>query len=319
MQRRDFLKYAAITLCATAGATSVAAAGATDAATTSAAWRASQRFVRTSAGNIAVVEKGSGPVALFLHGFPLNSYQWRGAVERLAAYRRCVAPDFLGLGHTEVAPGQSLAPAAQAAMLAELLDKLGVDKVDLIANDSGGAIAQLFLVTYPQRVRSLLLTNCDTEIDCPPPAMAPVISLAKAGKFTDEWFLPWLADKNSARTPDGFGGMCYADPANPTDDTLEAYLRPLVGPQRKVLTNGYAIALEQNALAGISPKLKASRVPVRVVWGMADRIFLPQGADYLEHAFGNSRGVRRLEGSKLFWPEERPDVIAEEARGLWGV
>jgi len=315
MQRRDFLKFAALTLCATAGATAIAAPD----TTASAAWRRAQRFVRTSAGNIAVVEKGSGPAALFLHGFPLNSYQWRDAVDRLSAYRRCVAPDFLGLGHTEVTPGQSLAPAAQAAMLAELLDKLGIDSVDLIANDSGGAIAQLFMVTYPQRVRSLLLTNCDTEIDCPPPAMAPVIALARAGKFTDEWFLPWLADKNSARTADGFGGMCYADPANPTDDTLEAYLRPLVGPHSKALTNGYALALEQNALAGISPKLKASPVPVRVVWGMADRIFLPHGADYLEHAFGNSRGVRRLEGSKLFWPEERPDVIAEEARALWRI
>jgi hypothetical protein len=27
--------------------------------------------------------------------------------------------------------------------------------------------------------------------------------------------------------------------------------------------------------------------------------------------------VRRLEDSKLFWPEERPDVIADEARKLW--
>lgn len=33
---------------------------------------------------------------------------------------------------------------------------------------------------------------------------------------------------------------------------------------------------------------------------------------------GNSRGVRRLPGRKLFWPEELPDVVAEEARALWG-
>jgi hypothetical protein len=43
------------------------------------------------------------------------------------------------------------------------------------------------------------------------------------------------------------------------------------------------------------------------------------GDGYLHATFGNSRGVRRLEGSKLFFPEEQPDVIAEEARRLWGV
>lgn len=38
---------------------------------------------------------------------------------------------------------------------------------------------------------------------------------------------------------------------------------------------------------------------------------------FLDRAFGRSLGVRQLQGSKLFWPEERPDVIAEEARRLW--
>ena len=45
---------------------------------------------------VAYVERGKGPVALFLHGFPLNGYQWRGALERLAPYRRCIAADFMG-------------------------------------------------------------------------------------------------------------------------------------------------------------------------------------------------------------------------------
>ena len=54
----------------------------------------------------------TGPAALFLHGFPLSSFQWRGAFDRLAGERRCVAADFLGLGFTQVAAGQSCAPSA---------------------------------------------------------------------------------------------------------------------------------------------------------------------------------------------------------------
>lgn len=323
MQRRDFIKFAALSAAAGAAAAAGVAVAATAAggegAAEARAWDAARRFVRTSAGNIAVVERGTGPqAALFLHGFPLNSYQWRGAVERLAPYRRGVAPDFLGLGHTQVAPGQSLTPQAQADMLAELMDKLHIASADLVANDSGGAVAQIFLARYPQRVRSLLLTNCDSEIDCPPPALQPVIELSRAGTFADQWFEPWLADKNLARSAQGLGGMCYERPWQLSDTTLEAYLRPLVStPRRKQLMHAYAVALEANSLSGIGPALQASQAPVRVLWGMADDIFLPHGAAHLERAFGKPQGVRRLEGAKLFWPEERPELIAQEALALW--
>ena len=84
----------------------------------------------------------AAPLVLFLHGFPLNSFQWRGAFDRLAVHRRCVAPDFLALGHTEVAEGQPVGPDDQAAMLAALLDALSLPRVEVIANDSGGAVGR---------------------------------------------------------------------------------------------------------------------------------------------------------------------------------
>jgi hypothetical protein len=54
-----------------------------------------------------------------------------------------------------------------------------------------------------------------------------------------------------------------------------------------------------------------------MVWGLADTIFSPRGADHLDRSFRVSLGVRRLPNSKLFWPEERSDVIVAEARALW--
>ncbi|MCE3262064.1 MAG: alpha/beta hydrolase [Pseudoduganella sp.] len=318
MLRRDFLKMSLVTAALAAGGASAAPDAAIHAAAArdARAWRAARRFVATSKGRVALVERGAGPqAALFLHGLPLNSFQWRGAVARLASQRRCIAPDFLGLGHSEPAPGVGLDPESQVAMLIELLDKLGVQRADVVASDSGGAVAQLLLAMHPGRVRSLLLANCDTEVDCPPPAMRPVIDLARQGRFAQEWLEPWLADKDKARSSQGLGGLCYARPAALADEVFEAYLRPLVEhPQR---LHGYITALERNVLQGIGPALKASKAPVRVVWGMADDIFLPHGAHYLEQAFGNGRGVRRLEGDKLFWPEERPDLLAQEARALW--
>lgn len=49
------------------------------------AFHASRRFAKTHFGRIAYIERGAGPVALFMHGLPLNGYQWRGALERLSS------------------------------------------------------------------------------------------------------------------------------------------------------------------------------------------------------------------------------------------
>lgn len=281
------------------------------------AFHAARRFLSTSFGDIAYVERGEGPAALFLHGFPLNGFQWRGQLERLSPWRRCLAPDFMGLGYTKPRPGQSLAPAAQAEMLATFLDGVGEHYVDLVANDSGVAVAQLFLLKYPDRVRSLLLTNGDTEIDCPPPALLPVIELGKKGAFAREWLAPWLADPALARSKEGLGGLTFTYPDRLSDAAIEMYLAPLVANQ--VLTNGYAVALEANALAGTAAALREKGQPVRIVWGMADPTFSAQGPGYLDALFPNSGGVRQVPGAMLFFPEEFPDLIAAEAKKLWGV
>jgi len=184
---------------------------------TAARWNADRRFAETPAGRIAYVERGSGPPALFLHGFPLNGFQWRDIIARLQSSRRCLAPDLLGLGFTEIGPDW---------------------------------------------VRSILLTNCDVETDCPPAAVLPVIEMAKAGTYVERWLAPWLADGALARSRDGLGGMTFSDPAHPTDEALEMYLGPLVRSARgQAQVNAYAIALEANALAGAEPLLRHIRSP----------------------------------------------------------
>ncbi|HEX3160152.1 MAG TPA: alpha/beta hydrolase [Gemmatimonadaceae bacterium] len=329
MQRRQFVEMAAGALAASAiaGCVPRLARGVEQAATAgtaepmdAATFRAARRYAETRFGKIAYVERGAGDAALFLHGFPLNGFQWRGALDRLSAHRRCIAPDFLGLGYTQVADGQSLAPDAQAAMLVALLDSFSIPTVDLVANDSGGAVAQILVTRHPERVRTMLLTNCDVENDSPPPALLPVIELARAGTFADLWLAPWQADKDLARSAKGLGGLTYTYPARLTDEAVEYYLTPLVSsPLRKAQVNAYAAALAPNPLAGIEAALRKCTVPTRIVWGTGDDTFSPASPDYLDRTLPNSRGVRKVPGAKLFFPEEFPDVIAEEARRLWGV
>jgi pimeloyl-ACP methyl ester carboxylesterase len=322
MQRREFLWTSAmIAGAATLPACAAMRGGrhATPAPLDAAAFHASRRFVTTPFGRIAYVERGNGPVALFAHGFPLAGYQWRGATALLARHRRCIAPDFMGLGYTEVSDQQDLSPQAQADMLAAFLDALQVGGVDLIANDSGGTIAQLFVVQHSAKVRTMLLTDCDVHENSPPAQMANSINSARAGTY-DVKMQRHLDDRVYARSPQGIGGSAYSDPASLTDEALEYYFQPLVSsPRRKAQLNRHLAAFEPNPLLAIEPALRRCTVPTRMVWGTADQLFPVVWAEWLDKALPGSRGVRLVEGGRLFWPEEQPEVIAEEARRLWGV
>lgn len=323
MQRRQFLQYSLATLAAGAAAglltpTRAAAHSGSDGRPTgAAAFRAMRRYADLPFGRIAYADRGRGKAALFLHGAPLNGLQWRGAIDRLAAYRRCIAPDFMGLGYSEVPAGQALAASDQAAMLAALLDRLAIHDVDIVASDCGVAVAQLLLVRHPERVRSLLLTNGDVEIDSPPAKVKPAIDMARHGTLADAT-AAWLTDRALARAT--FGAAVFHDPARFADETIDYYVTPLVAtPLRRQQYHAFHLALEPNPLAGIEAALKRSRVPVRIVWGASDDIFAMADAEYLDRIFPRTQGIRRVPEGKLFFQEEYPEVIAEEAKRLWGV
>src|SRR5215831_18737788 len=91
--------------------------------------------VMTSVGEIAYAERGKGPAALFVHGVFLNSYYWRHVMARLSGERRCLAPDLLGHGDTPVKPGQEVSLRIQAELLDVFCEAMGLDEVDVVAND----------------------------------------------------------------------------------------------------------------------------------------------------------------------------------------
>lgn len=317
MNRRHFLSLSGAILANGAAPCLAFAAPESQAVPTEVAkFRAARRLAELPFGRIAYVERGVGPkAALFLHGAPLNSFQWRGALDRLSPVRRCIAPDFMGLGYSEVSAGQSLAAAAQVEMLAALLYKLGAASVDIVASDSGGAVAQLFLLRYPQRVRSMMLTNCDIEPHSPPAEIAPVLEMARQGTLADDT-AKWLTDKALARST--FGAAVFHNPAQLTDEIIEYYAAPLVStPLRRAQYHEFHNALSPNPLAGIEAQLRRSTVPVRMVWGASDTIFTMADARYLDQVFPRSQGIRAIPEGKLFFQEEFPDVIAEEAHKLW--
>jgi pimeloyl-ACP methyl ester carboxylesterase len=165
----------------------------------------------------------------------------------------------------------------------------------------------------------MLLTNCDVHENSPPAQMRNSIETARAGRY-DQKMARHLADRVYARSPQGIGGGAYTDPAHFTDEAIEYYFRPLIAsPLRRTQLNRYLVALEPNPLLAIEPALRRCTAPTRMVWGTADKLFPVTWAEWLDRTLPGTRGVRVVDGGKLFWPEEMPDLVAEEARALWGV
>src|SRR6266403_6416878 len=90
--------------------------------------------VETPSGRISYASAGFGPVALFVHGVLLNKHLWRRQLAGLSDIRRCIAVDLLAHGDTEIGLGQDVSVTANAHMLAEFLDGLAIDKVDIVGN-----------------------------------------------------------------------------------------------------------------------------------------------------------------------------------------
>src|SRR5260370_2346768 len=127
-----------------------------------------RRSVQTASVRISYVEQGTGSVALFVHGVLLNGHLWRHQLDSLSDIRRCIALDLLAHGETEIAPEQDVSVTANAEMLKQFLDALKIDQVDLVGNDSGRGIAQIFAALNPAHVLTLPLTDSDTHTHRPP-------------------------------------------------------------------------------------------------------------------------------------------------------
>jgi pimeloyl-ACP methyl ester carboxylesterase len=152
----------------------------------------------------------------------------------------------------------------------------------------------------------------------PPHQFLPFIEQARKGIFADNFIVPQLKNKQLARSPDGMGGLAYTHPEGLSDETIETYFRPLVESDlKKTQVNEYAMSMGTNSLVAIREDLRHWRGPARMVWGLKDAFFPVKWADWLDQTLPGSRGVRRVEGANLFFPEEMPDLIAEEAAKLW--
>jgi pimeloyl-ACP methyl ester carboxylesterase len=272
------------------------------------------KYIATDYGNIAYREAGSGPVAIFVHGVLLNGHLWDRLIERLADVRRCIAIDILAHGATRAGTDQDLSFDAQASMLATFCQAMKFDKVDIVANDSGGGIAQIFAARHPERIRSLVLTDCDAHDNWPPKQAEPLHRLAKQGGLGAVG-QRMLEDVAFARASFA-GGFEHPDQLSIED--FQTWLEPLFAtPTSTRNLERFIMSFDNKQTVVVEPLLRKLEAPTLIVWGTADAFFPVKWAYWLRGAIPGAREVVELEGAKLFFPWERPIELATALRNFW--
>ncbi|PON52379.1 Epoxide hydrolase-like [Parasponia andersonii] len=114
--------------------------------------------VPTNGINMHIASIGTGPVVLFLHGFPELWHSWRHQMLSLSSLGyRCIAPDLRGYGDTDAPPApESYSVLHIAGDIVGLLDHLGIDQVFLVGHDWGAAMAWYFCLFRPERVKAVV-------------------------------------------------------------------------------------------------------------------------------------------------------------------
>lgn len=274
-------------------------------------------FIDTPSGRISYKQSSnSGPVALFVHGVIVNSHLWRHQLAALADVRRCIAVDLMGHGATQITPDQPVSFEAQAEMLVQFIDALGIEQLDLVANDSGTGIAQIFAVRHPHRLRSLTVSNGDVHDNWPPKEFSGFLDMVAAGGLP-QTLQNMADDKSEFRGPGGMEGA-YENSSQVSDETIDAYILPhLTSTQRANDLARFILAFDNSQTVRLEPALSELSVPTLIVWGTGDIFFGKQWSDFLADRLAGPVIQVEIPNARLLFPEERADEFNQALRTFW--
>jgi 3-oxoadipate enol-lactonase len=208
---------------------------------------------------VHVIERGDGPPLVFLHAFPLHAAMWDYQLDAFQGSHRCLAIDLPGFGGSPPPPDPAASTVeAWAALVARVLDQLGVESAPFVASSMGGYLTMALLRLDPQRVERVVLAGTRAKSDDSATADRRWEQLAQLRNGAD---LEPMA-KGLVENLLSSGSLAR--------DDLVAYVRALT---EGVVREGWISALEAMRKRPDSMlTLRNSEVPALVVVGELDRL-----------------------------------------------
>jgi pimeloyl-ACP methyl ester carboxylesterase len=262
--------------------------------------------VELTQGTVHYREEGSGRAVVLIHGLLVDGAVWDRLVPLLSGSVRCIVPDLpLGAHRTPMRPGADLTPPGLARLIAELLERLDLNEVTLVGNDTGGALCQLVVASHPDRLGRLVLTNCDAFENFPPPAFRLAVqalgrlpgaaaTVERLGRIASVRRLV-MAPLTLEPLPDHY-------PKQWIEAMRDRGVRRDVARVSREISSRYTL----DAASGFGGFDK----PVLIAWGTRDRFFPMAEGERLAAAFPHGR-LERIENARTFVQMDAPERLDE--------
>ncbi len=217
---------------------------------------------------IRYLDEGRGAAVVLLHGYGASSYTWRRIIDPLARKRRGIALDLKGFGLSDKPQDGRYSLADQAEVVIRFLRANRLDRVVLVGNSMGGAVA---LLAYQRLgrgptnpVKGLVLIDSTAYPETTPTFISllrtPVLGWLGL-KLAPSWLGSW-----------GLLRRAYHDDEKITEETYDTYAALIAQPGSDYVLKTTADAIVPPNAAALSRRIKEIDVPTLLIWGEEDRI-----------------------------------------------
>ena len=222
------------------------------------AFRAQYRTVDGT--RLRLIDSGNGTPVVFIHGFGASIYGWRYQLPpAVTAGYRVVAFDNRGFGFSDK-PAHGYTNAAYAHLVVSLLDSLGIASAVLVGHSMGGAIAAEVALTYPDRVRGVVLIDA-AGYGVRWPGVLKLARWPQVGAVVTRFRARWITGRILRST--------FADPSKVTEADVDQYYAPVPDPAYGRALRGVLREFRFDSLGG--GRLGGVLAPTLILWGDADR------------------------------------------------
>jgi pimeloyl-ACP methyl ester carboxylesterase len=269
------------------------------------------RSIDVPAGTIEYRESGDGPAVVFVHGVGVNGDLWRNVAPELARDHRCIVPDLpFGAHSRPLRDDADLSLPGMARIVADFIAALGLEEVAVVANDTGGAVAQWLVGHHPERIGRLVLTSCDAFEKFPP---TPQRYLEVAARSRA---LMWVVGRTVRftfvqRLPTAYGWVTQR-PIDPA--IMHSYTGP-IGTRAGVRRDLQRLlrAVDTRYTFEAAESLRSFDKPALVLWADGDKIFPREHGRRLAELLPQGR-FDLVTDSRTFIPEDQPGKLTATVR-----
>jgi pimeloyl-ACP methyl ester carboxylesterase len=253
----------------------------------------------------------SKPTIVLLHGFPSSSYQFHDLIPRLADRFHVIAPDYPGMGYSDVPDSTVLRPTFDdvAKVIDAFITQCTPGPHILYLHDIGGPIGMRIAMAQPERIAGLIFQNFTTSVEGWNPERLKVYErlgepetsekLAETEQFATVERSMFLHTKG-ARQPEAL---------NPDNWAMDAYAFSVAA--KRVFMSRLFMNLATNIphYAEWNCYLKDQQPKTLIVWGRNDPLILPAAAEVVKRVVP-AADLRYFDGGH-FVLDEYSDAIAK--------